>query len=588
MLEDPEDSFVQKRLLLAVLISMVAVGAYFYVATQYGPPVQPPPAVEETAEDAPAEGATESAPQVAAAAAGDAGDESAAEGEESEEPAAPTEVVGTPQVIVVESETITIHIDTNGGVLRHWYLKDYRDSEEQPLDLVHQAGGEKFGFPLSFFAPDGKPMEELSGAVFAVNEGGTKRTAPATVRLEYDRGGVRAVKELQVPAEGYVVDLHTELETGGNPRPHLIGWTGGFGDTAQTRDSYYSQTFIYDTAAGSVEFFDSGDGDNGEPLVLEGPYDFAGIGDLFFAAVWLPPNAETIRLWMNEIEIVPAEGESEQEFPGVALGGRANQSYQLFVGPRQMETLAAVHPRMHDLVDFGFIGIVSEPLFHTLRWVHANVVQNWGWAIVVLTFAINMLLFPLKWTSTRSMKKLQQLQPLVNEINERYKGMGMRDPRKQKQSEEMMDLYKKYGASPLGSCWPMVLQMPILYAFYAMILTAIELRHAEWLWVLDLSAPENLAIRVLPISMVALQFVQQSITPQPATMDPAQMRIMKFMPLMFGFFFYSLPSGLVLYWLATNVVGIVQQFILNRLPVPQLDIPQPKAAPPKRAKKKRK
>ena len=201
---------------------------------------------------------------------------------------------------------------------------------------------------------------------------------------------------------------------------------------------------------------------------------------------------------------------------------------------------------------------------------------------MIVTIIINTILFPLKYKSTKSMRKMQQLQPLVKEINNRYKGVGMRDPRKAKQNEELQALYKKHNANPMGGCLPIVLQMPFFFAFYKLLTVAIEMRQAEWLWVSDLSNPETLAIRVLPLAMVATQFWSQSLTPTP-TADAMQARMMKFMPIVFGFIFYQFQAGLVLYWLTSNCVGIAQQLVLNRLPQEQLELDRK----PQRGKRKK-
>jgi YidC/Oxa1 family membrane protein insertase len=167
----------------------------------------------------------------------------------------------------------------------------------------------------------------------------------------------------------------------------------------------------------------------------------------------------------------------------------------------------------------------------------------------------------------KSMKKMQALQPQIAAINEKYKNVGMRDPRKQEQNQEVMALYQKHGVNPLGGCMPMALQMPFLFAFYKVFNIAIEMRGANWLWVTDLSRPESLPIHILPILMIATQFVMQQMTPTNTGGDPAQQKVMKFMPLMFGFMFYSASAGLVLYWLTGNVVNIAQQWFFNRTAV---------------------
>jgi len=168
---------------------------------------------------------------------------------------------------------------------------------------------------------------------------------------------------------------------------------------------------------------------------------------------------------------------------------------------------------------------------------------------------------------------MQALKPQIDLINEKYKGISMRDPRKQQQNEETMALYKKHGANPMGGCLPMVIQIPFFIAFYRVLSVSIELRHANWLWVSDLAAPEHLAIRILPIAMIATQFVMQKMTPA-TSVDPNQQRMMLMMPLVMGFIFYGLPSGLVLYYFTSNLVGIAQQVFFNKT-VTIADMPLP-------------
>jgi YidC/Oxa1 family membrane protein insertase len=194
--------------------------------------------------------------------------------------------------------------------------------------------------------------------------------------------------------------------------------------------------------------------------------------------------------------------------------------------------------------------------------------SNYGWAIIVVTLIINLALFPLRLTSLKSARKMQKLQPQIQAINARYKNISMRDPKKAEQNQEVMALYKKEGVNPVGGCLPMIIQLPFLYAFYRVLSIAIELRHAPWLWVKDLSGPEMLPIHLLPIILVVTQFFSQKLTPA-AGVDPNQQRMMMIMPLMFGFMFYYLSAGLVLYYLTGNLVGIAQQLIINRfMPTP--------------------
>jgi YidC/Oxa1 family membrane protein insertase len=188
---------------------------------------------------------------------------------------------------------------------------------------------------------------------------------------------------------------------------------------------------------------------------------------------------------------------------------------------------------------------------------------NYGWAIILVTVAINTLLFPLKMTSMKSSKKMQTIQPQIAAINARYKGLSLNDPKKADQNAEIMALYKVNGVNPAGGCLPMLLQLPFFFAFYKVLNVAIQLRGAHWLWVSDLSQMETLAIHVLPVILVVTQFLSQKMTPSPGV-DPTQQKMMMFMPLVMGYMFYFASSGLVIYWLTGNVVGIAQQWFLNR------------------------
>jgi YidC/Oxa1 family membrane protein insertase len=196
------------------------------------------------------------------------------------------------------------------------------------------------------------------------------------------------------------------------------------------------------------------------------------------------------------------------------------------------------------------------------------------------------VLFPLKITSMKSMKKMQALQPQIAVINEKYKNVGLRDPKKADQNQEVMELYKKHGVNPMGGCVPMLLQIPFFIAFYKVFSVSVEMRGATWLWVTDLSQPETLPLHLLPIIMVASQFVMQKMTPTTTGGDPSQQKMMQFMPLIFGFMFYNLSSGLVLYYLTSNLVGVAQQWFFNKTSL--ASVAAQSVQPPKKKKDGRK
>ncbi|HTL30355.1 MAG TPA: membrane protein insertase YidC, partial [Tepidisphaeraceae bacterium] len=210
-------------------------------------------------------------------------------------------------------------------------------------------------------------------------------------------------------------------------------------------------------------------------------------------------------------------------------------------------------------INFGTFQIIATPLLSALKWVH-GFVGNWGWSIIVLTILINLAIFPLRHKSVVSMRKMQVLQPKMKAIQDRYAGLKVTDPERQKMNTEIMGLYKQEGVNPASGCVPMLLTLPVLFAFYSLLSQSIELRGARfgW-WITDLS--ERDPYYITPILMALTMFWQQRVTP--STADPAQQRVMMVMPLMFGVMFLAAPSGLVLYWFVGNLFAIGQQYFTN-------------------------
>jgi YidC/Oxa1 family membrane protein insertase len=236
----------------------------------------------------------------------------------------------------------------------------------------------------------------------------------------------------------------------------------------------------------------------------------------------------------------------------------------IFIGPKDFDLLRAVHPDLVRAVDFGFLSVIVVPLHQTLKWLHGYV-GNWGWSIILLTVLINVLIFPLRHKSVVSMRKMQELQPEMKAIQARYANLKATDPGKQKMNQEVMELYRKHGANPASGCLPMLATMPILISFYRLLSVAIELRGAPFmLWITDLSVRDPLY--VTPVVMGATMVFQQKLSPTSA--EPMQQKMMMLMPVVFTFMFLYAPSGLVVYWLTSNVIGIGQQVLTNRLAGP--------------------
>ena len=246
-----------------------------------------------------------------------------------------------------------------------------------------------------------------------------------------------------------------------------------------------------------------------------------------------------------------------------SAGGRL----RFFAGPKDFNVLTETDQDLSRAIDFGMFGWLVVSLLRALKWVNSYI-GNYGWSIIALTVIINLVMFPLRHKSVVSMRKMQEIQPEVKAIQDRYSKLKMNDPARQKMNVELMNLYRERGVNPASGCVPMLLTLPVLFAFYAMLSVAIELRGAPFVgWIKDLSTYDPWF--VTPILMGATQFVQQRMTP--ATGDPTQQRIMMFMPLIFMTMFIWAPSGLVLYWTVSNLWAIGQQVITNRMigPSPQ-------------------
>jgi YidC/Oxa1 family membrane protein insertase len=293
--------------------------------------------------------------------------------------------------------------------------------------------------------------------------------------------------------------------------------------------------------------------------------------------VFLPVKPTSVEIAIFSDAIPNAAG-SEEPRVGSAVGGDGVNTFSFFAGPKDTDLLGKVDKKLETLIDWGWFEVIAKPLFLVVNWTAEHLVHNWGWAIMLVTATINLVLFPLRLSSMKSSKKMQRLQPQIKAINDKYKNISLRDPRKTEQNEELMALYKREGVNPVGGCLPMVLQLPFFYAFYKVLGVSIQMRGASWLWVHDLSQPETLPIRMLPVILIITQFLSQRMTPTPGV-DPSQQKMMMFMPLVLGYMFYFAPSGLVLYWLTSNLVGIVQQMLLNRGGTPVPVVVEAKPAP---------
>jgi YidC/Oxa1 family membrane protein insertase len=463
---------------------------------------------------------------------------------------------------IIETDVYRIVFTNQGATAKSWVLKKFNDDAGKPLELINLAAG-NVPAPFSIDFTGQKPRFDPNKVLYEA-----KVSADGTsVDYEYSDGGATVRKSFVFSKDSYLATIKSTVVENNTPIPHVLTWRGGFGDQTVRAPSAAVHTVHYDTAASKLITKSAKDAKNG-PFSDSGNFTFGGLEDNFFAAVALPAEGSALEVRTYSDNVTLPHEEKPSAYAGVGVASGPQNDLSLFVGPKDIDILRQVNPKLGTIIDWGFFGVLAKPLFLSLNWVRDHWTSNYGWAIIVVTLIINLALFPLRLTSLKSARKMQKLQPQIQAINARYKNISMRDPKKAEQNQEVMALYKKEGVNPVGGCLPMIIQLPFLYAFYRVLSIAIELRHAPWLWVKDLSGPEMLPIHLLPIILVVTQFFSQKLTPA-AGVDPNQQRMMMIMPLMFGFMFYYLSAGLVLYYLTGNLVGIAQQLIINRfMPTP--------------------
>lgn len=497
----------------------------------------------------------------------------------------------TTQALQATGESLET-IDTNlyhvvfsnkGAAVKSWVVKKFRDSSgKHQLELVNVAAS---SVPLPF-AIDTKG-QQLSFDPNQVLFVPTRTPDNLGIQFEYSDGKTTVRKQFHFGQNSYLTDVRSEVIANGVPTPHVLTWRGGFGDQQVRNPADQQHSVHYDASNSKLITKTAKDAKDG-PFSEVGNFSFGGLEDTFFAAVALPQNSSSLEVRTYSDDIQMPKEEKPAKYAGVGFATGPQDQLTLFVGPKDTDLLRTINPKLEKLIDWGFFGIIAKPLFLWLNWMNDHWTRNYGWAIVLVTIIINLVLFPFKISQLKSAKKMQALQPRLKAINEKYKNIGLSDPKKAQQNQETMALYKEAGVNPLGGCLPLLVQLPFLYAFYRVLAIAIELRNAPWLWVADLSQPETLPIHVLPLVLIGSQFLAQKLTPA-AGMDPNQQKMMMFMPLLYGFMFYHASAGLVLYWLTSNVAMIAQQLLINRMMPPAPPAPAVAAAgksPVKRAVKK--
>ncbi len=490
---------------------------------------------------------------------------------------------------VLENDYYKITFTNRGAAVKSWVLKEkekfkngtekyrYTDNAGKPLDLVNQTTAVQLGYPLSLFTYDQELQKKLNESLYAGGAAGNSTNGPLT--FEYSDGQI-TVKKTFRPDSGYIIHVETEITNNGQRVQALPQWPGGLGDQLAPASFTGSKIDWEQDNKVTRKAPTSGNFITGKKWIvggqaLPGPFDWAANADQYFAVAFMPDNPkDTTLVTLNSPAEVPKNPEKPNDAKdkanvvGLAFGNTNGiTSARVFAGPKAVDVLDGIQshpggPDLRGIYDFGTFSIIARPLFLWLKWTYQHMIPNWGWSIAFLTLVITMALLPLRISSMKSQLRMQRIQPQVKAITEKYKRYSITDPRRADMQKEMSALYKKEGVNPVGGCFPLLLQMPFLFAFYAMLGNAIELRQANWLWIHDLSAPDP--FHILPILIMVSMFIQQRSAPQ-AGMDPAQQKMLNFMgPLMIGGVSWGVAAGLSIYWALSTLLGWAQQLVINR------------------------
>ncbi len=550
---------MEKRMMLAIALSIAVLIGYQYLYSPAPPPPAPPGA--SAGKDNGAAVAPVPAPSAKGAPA--PAPASVAGGL-----AAKTAVSG--RTITVQTPLFTASVATEGGGVSSFLLSGYKDAPGptgRPLDIL---GGKKPLQPtLTLYLDEDRPPLPSPLAFFSDAPDGIAVKAGETrsVLLTWESTtGVRVSREYVFHGDKYEFEVRVQTTNGSREpvavRPGLELEQVYEGELAG--DSYSFHGIVVGTGKSGLKRYDLKDISKGK--IEKGPARWIAADAKYFTWILLPEREWSVAR-ASLVGETGARVAAADTAATLQPGDTVRAGARVFAGPKRSALLEATGKDLPDLIDFGWFAVVAKPLVFLMK-ASNRVTGNYGIDIILLTILIKILFYPLTQKSIVSMKKMQELGPIIKTLKEKYKGDT------QRLNQETMNLYKTYKINPLSGCLPMVAQIPVFIALYKGLLVTIELRHAPFfLWINDLSAPEHLwniavagydlPIRLLPLLMGVSMFLQQKMTPS-AGMEPMQQKMMLFMPLIFTFMFWSFPTGLVIYWLVNNILAIGQQMIYNR------------------------
>ena len=542
---------MEKRMILAIAMSLaVLIGYQYFFSAPPPPPVGT--AGKDNAAAVPAAAAKGGAAPAPASVAGGLAPKTAA----------------SSRTITVKTPLYSASLATEGGVISSFLLNEYKDVPGpggKPLDIV---GGKKVPTLSLYLDEDRPPLP--SPPVFASDAPAEILVAAGETRsvlLTWEStAGVRVTREYVFHGDKYEFAARVQT-TNGSKEPVAVRPGLELGQVYEGElagDSYTFAGIVVDPGKGGLNRYDLKDISKGK--VEKGPARWFAADAKYFTWIVLPEREWTVT-GASLVGETGARVAAADTAATVQPGDTVRAGARVFAGPKRSALLEATGKDLQELIDFGWFAVVAKPLVFLMK-ASNRVTGNYGIDIILLTILIKILFFPLTQKSMSSMRKMQELGPILKTLKEKYKGDA------QRLNQETMNLYKTYKINPLSGCLPMLAQIPVFIALYKGLLVTIELRHAPFfLWVNDLSAPEYLwdiavagytvPIRLLPLLMGVSMFVQQKMTPS-AGMEPAQQKMMLFMPVIFTFMFWSFPTGLVVYWLVNNVLAIGQQMMYNR------------------------
>ncbi len=512
-----------QRLILAVALSFL----FFLGYTTIFPPEKPAPEAAKQTTTQQVAVADASPAAAAAPAAVDAGhevrsDETVAKGISS-------------TLVTIDSEAFTLKIDTLGRIASAVLKADkYNSGENIHSELISEGGAK----PLYVRFADADLNKAAASEAYtsSVTTATLAEGKPVTVTLKQNLPTLTVTKTLTFYSDGHY-DAAIKLS---EEKRHFV-YLGQRPKVNDTMMMAVRGAMIYD-GAGLTQIFEDGDV---EGRTTATDVKLVSAFDQYFATIFYG--------FAPDINVMVERDRDDN--PVVYFDASQNVAFNGYIGPKDYRALEAINPVLTNAIEYGWFTFAAAPLFKILMWLH-GIFGNWGWAIVGLTILIRILLYPLTHKGMVGMQKMKEIAPKMKELQEKYKG----DP--QRLNAAVMELYKKHGANPLGGCLPLLLQIPVFFAIYRVLLNAVELQGAEWmLWINDLSRMDP--YMVLPLLMGASMYFQQRMTPSNFT-DPLQEKIFKFLPLIFTFFFITFPSGLVLYWLVNNLASIAQQYVVNK------------------------